>query len=217
MDPLNKRLSPGAQGHTYYDGCAGDGTTIWETLEDTTSVVDTWELPIGNTLPDQYKGKYVAIIYEPPGQPPDDHLSVEDIMRLRLRVIKLQKRPKGPTPPLRIREELQRVAEETKIDELVALAAEQSPLTIRYVHDIEAKLRGYTIASFYSERLEQGLVGIFDFNDQKFRSLRLTTDRLMVTSLAGDSAEPLWWTRQRLETLFSPYSRSAARRPPTAT
>ena len=51
----------------------------------------------------------------------------------------------------------------------------------------------------------RGLVGIFDFNDQKFRSLRLTTDRLMVTSLAGDSAEPLWWTRQRLETLFSPY------------
>ncbi len=205
LDPLNPALSPGAQFHTYFDGCAGDGTTLWEVLEDTTGVVDTWELPIGDTLPDQYKGKYVAIIHEPPGPSGGDHLSIDDIIRLRLRLMKLQKRPKGPTPPLRIREELQRVADETKMDELVALVAEESPLTVRYVHDIEAKLRGYTIASLYSERLEQGLVGIFDFNDQKFRSLRLTADRQMVTSLAGDSAEPLWWTRHGLDTLFSPY------------
>ena len=205
LDPLNPALSPGPLLHTYYDGCAGDGTTLWEVLENTTDVIDTWELPIGNTLPDQYKGKHVAIIHEPPQPPGGVHPDIRDLLRLRRRMQKLQKRPKGPTPPLRIREELQRVAEETKVDELVSLVAEQSPLTIRYVHDIEAKLRGYTIASFYSERLEQGLVGIFDFNDQKFRSLRLTGDRQMVTSLAGDSAEPLWWTRHGLETLFSPY------------
>ena len=205
LDPLNPALSPGAQFHTYYDGCAGDGTTLWEVLEDTTGVVDTWELPIGDTLPDQYKGKHVAIIHEPPGHSGGDHLSIDDIIRLRHRLMKMQKRPKGPTPPLRIREELQRVADQTRMDELVALLAEESPLTVRYVHDIEAKLRGYTIASLYSERLGQGLVGIFDFNDQKFRSLRLTADRRMVTSLAGDSAEPLWWTRHGLDTLFSPY------------
>jgi hypothetical protein len=206
LDPLNQRNSPGPLGHTYYDGCAGDGTTIWETInEDPGDLAATWSLPVGNFPPANYAGKHVAIVYEPPPFNPFSVLNVAELIRLRNRLKRFIKRPKWPTPPLRIREELRRVAAATRDPELTALVEPDTPLTIRYVHDIDARLRGYTIASLYDPRLERGLIGIFDFVDQLFRHVRLTTDRRLVDSIAGDPAEPLWWTQRRLETLFSPY------------
>jgi hypothetical protein len=203
LDPLNPRNSPGPLGHTYYDGCAGDGTTIWETInEDPADLAATWSLPVGTFPPANYAGLHVAIVYEPP---PFDPFNVADIIRLRHRMWKFIKRPKGPWPPLRIREELQRVAAAIADPEFTALVEPDTPLTIRYVHDIDARLRGYTIASLYDERLERGLIGVFDFDDQLFRHVRLTNDRVLIDSIAGDPAEPLWWTQRRLETLFSPY------------
>ena len=127
------------------------------------------------------------------------------LIDLRQRLKKLLKRPKMPTPPLRIREELLRVSGLAGLQELTELVAENGPLIVRHVQDIDAQLRGYTIASLFSERLGRGLVGIFDFGDQQFKHLRLTGDRMLTDSLAGDPAEPLWWTRQKLETFFSPY------------
>jgi hypothetical protein len=203
LDPLNARNSPGPLGHTYYDGCAGDGTTIWETInEDPADLLATWSLPVGTFPPANYAGKHVAIVYEPP---PFNPVNVAEIIRLRNRVRRFIKRPKGPTPPLRIREELLRVATAIADPEFTALVEPDTPLTVRYVHDIDARLRGYTIASLYDARLGRGLVGVFDFADQLFRHLRLTDDRALIDSIAGDPAEPLWWTQRRLETLFSPY------------
>lgn len=203
LDPLNSRNSPGPLGHTYYDGCAGDGTTIWEVInEDPADLLNSWSLPVGTYPPANYAGKFVAIVYEPP---PFDPFDVLDVIRIRNRIRRFVKRPKGPTPPLRIREELRRVAAAIADPEFTALAESDAPLTIRYVHDIDARLRGYTIASLYDERRERGLVGAFDFNDQLFRHVRLTNDRVLIDSIAGDPAEPLWWTQRPLETLFSPY------------
>ncbi|MGD9903048.1 MAG: hypothetical protein AB7U83_06230 [Vicinamibacterales bacterium] len=203
LDPLNARNSPGPLGHTYYDGCAGDGTIIWEYInEDPADLLATWSLPVGTFPPANYAGKFVAIVYEPP---PIDVLDVAGILRILNRLRRFIKRPKGPTPPLRIREELQRVAAAISDPDFTALVEPDTPLHVRHVHDIDARLRGYTIASFYDQRLERGLIGTFDFTDQLFRHLRLTTDRVLVDSIAGDPAEPLWWTERRLDTLFSPY------------
>lgn len=203
LDPLNARNSPGPLGHTYYDGCAGDGTTIWEVInEDPADLLNSWSLPVGTFPPANYAGKFVAIVYEPP---PFDPFDVLDVIRIRNRIRRFVKRPKGPTPPLRIREELRRVAAAVADPQFTSLVESDTPLTIRYVHDIDARLRGYTLASLYDERLERGLIGAFDFADQLFRHARLTTDRVLIDSIAGDPAEPLWWTQRHLETLFSPY------------
>jgi hypothetical protein len=199
LDPLNKRNSPGAAGHTYVDGCATDGEVIWEYHDLTKGQLGSYSLQVGTFPPANYAGKYVAIVY---GGGPRD---VADMLALRNRVKKLHRRPKGPTPPLRIREELRRVAGVIEYGAFTRLAASDAALTIRYVHDIEARLTGYTIASFFDQVLGLGLIGVFDLADQQFRHVRLTGDRALIDSIVGDPAEPLWWTEQRLDTLFSPY------------
>lgn len=199
FDPLRPRNAPPASAHTYRDGCSADGDIPWETLDLSVGSLATWSLSVGSFPPANYAGKYVGIAYGPPPT------RIDDLLAMRRRLCKLQRRPVGSTPPERIREEWTRVAVTYGVHELQTILREHREPIIRYVHDIDAKERGYTIAATFSETLGHGVIGIFDFADQTFLHARLTSDRTLIDSLAGDPAEPLWWTRRPLETLFSPH------------
>jgi hypothetical protein len=198
LDPLNPHEAPGPDDHTYVDGCATDGEELWETLDLTAKSLGDYNLEVGTTEPADYQGKCVAIVYKKPKD-------LKDKRRLH-RLQRTQRRsPGGATPLERIFEELTRISQAYDAPEVAALLRERREPTIRFVHDIDAKERGYTMSAVFSDELGYGLIGIYDFNDQAFLHARVTSDRKLVAGLAGDPAEPLWWTRGPLETLFSPY------------
>lgn len=199
LDPLNRRNAPNRNSHTYVDGCATDGLVIWETIDLKVTSLGTWSLQVGSSPRANYAGKYVAIVHGPaPGPAPQP-------LALRQHQQRQQRRPGGATPAERIFEELMRVSSSYDVPEITELLQERRDQTIRFVHDIDAKERGYTMSAIFSEARGFGLIGIYDFSDQAFMHAMLTTDRELIDGLTGDPAEPLWWTRRPLETLFSPY------------
>ncbi|MEZ5293280.1 MAG: hypothetical protein R2745_19515 [Vicinamibacterales bacterium] len=197
LDPLLKHTAPAYDKHTYLDGCATDGTTWWSTINRPASVIAKWDVPVGPLPPTNYAGKCVAVVM---GSEVDDRA---DWQALRLQLERTQPGPRGATPEQRIRHELARVSIELEAPELVELAA-VTPV-VRHVHDIDARQRGYTIASWSRAFTRQGMLGIFDLDDQRFLQLRLTEDEALIRSIDGDPSELLWWTSRPLETLFSPY------------
>lgn len=200
LDPLNKRGSPGATAHTYLDGCAFDGTTWWDTIDLQSPNLATWSVQIGSFPPNNYQGRYVGMVYGPPP------LTQQELLEMKRWAAKSRRRPAGPHPWERIREELKRIAALLGVPELDRILDPYPEVTIRMVRDIDGSPDGYTIASLFRKDLEYGLLAIFDPVDQAFSSLRLTADQNLTSSIgSGQSDDALWWTRRPLETLPSPY------------
>ena len=201
LDPLLKHETnpPGPQQHTYRDLCETDAN--WARIRQTPGELGNWQIPIGPTPPTTYQGRCIGIVYGPPPTTPKE-LAASRILGRRYQI----KKPGPPTPEERVRELLTELAVSAGIPTLTAILHGTSEIRVRVVRDMTGLEKPYAIAAMFADPIERGVVAIFDAEVTEFFQLRLTSNRRLTDSIRSTvSAEPLWWRRSGLATLYAPY------------
>lgn len=205
LDPLlpHETHPPGPTGHTYKDLC--DLEENWAVIEQPPGELGTWSVPVGATPPTKYQGRCVGIVY---GRRPAKKAATKKAAAA-IRKMAPMSTTKSPAPAhraARARMLLTELATKAGISTLNAILDTSAEITVRIVRDITGAEKPYAIASMFASSAGRGVVAIFDEDVTSFFQLRLTSNQRLIRSIAASSAaEPLWWKRQGLSTLYAPY------------
>ena len=200
LDPLLPHESdpPGPNEHTYKDLCHVEEN--WAVIEQESGELGTWSIPIGATPPTKYQGRCVGIVY---GRRPAKKVAAVPQKVARMSTIE-SSLPADRAERARIL--LTELATKARISTLNDVLDARSEITVRTVSDITGAEKPYVIASMFASSAERGVVAIFDESVTRFFQLRLTSNQRLIRSIAAsNAAEPLWWKRHGLSTLFAPY------------
>ena len=200
-------LPPEPTNHTYIDQCSGEGLTIADPVRYDVQQLANLQLEIGD-MPNpagmtNYSGRFVMLVH-------------------RTHKFDPQKWRKLPTPPPwdplatlppvvdqdsinTMRERLLSRAHAWNIRRLSAVLATPTVQVARIVRDIGGTLAPYYLLSAFNLSLGDGVVGVFDVSDHAPLHFRFTKNRKFDQSLQRRPGEILWWTRDFLPTLQSPY------------
>ena len=205
LDPLPPQ---GNSQHTYIDDCSGEGLTVADPVRYDITQLANLELIIGD-IPNRdltdYSGRYLMVVHGPD--------------RRKFDPKKWRKHANPPpwdplvqlTPVVdqdainTMRERLMSKAHAWNITRLSALLASPTTQVARIVRDINGTLAPYYLLSVFSLSLGDGVVGAFHVSDHAPLHFRFTKNRKFEESLELRPGEMLWWTRDFLPTLRSPY------------
>lgn len=210
LDPLLPHESdpPGPNDHTYKDLC--DLEENWAVIEQTPGELGTWEIPVGATPPTKYQGRCVGIVYGP--RPPKKAAAKKSAKKKAAAAIgqiaetAAIKSAAPADPAERARILLTELATNAGISTLNAVLDAKPEITVRTVRDITGAEKPYTIASMFASRAKRGAVAIFNEDVTRFFQLRLTSNQRLIRSIAASkAADPLWWKREGLSTLYAPH------------
>lgn len=195
-----------ARPHTYVDACSdssnGESYGEWPL---TGPEFGGYDLEVGPVAPPSgmtnYSGRFVGIINGP--------TAVANKLREIAKRFKPPKRPpwepgEPVLDPTALVRELRRKAVDWEITHLLTLLDHHPSSVVRPVKDAEGSAAQYTLLSLFSTELEQGVIAAFRPSGAVMH-FQFVKDPLIDASLRRSLDGTLWWTRNWLPSLHSPY------------
>ncbi len=147
-----------------------------------------------------YSGRYVGIVH---GSGPNPKWLAACVNRLH-RPLPLDPGRLPVVDPLPLLQELREKTAEWSIAALPAVLESDDSPVVHLVEDVDRMRNPYTIMSMFSDRLKYGFGAVFR-QDGLLLRLQLFNDSRFDRSLRKPHGSSLWWTRQWLPSLASPF------------
>lgn len=201
LDPL---WPPNAPTHSYVDICDDSGgyadPWIFEKGQFGAFEMEIGKVPNPAGMQD-YQGQYVGIVPGVAPSPDDLGPLAEKLKMPRERTRQQTGTSPGAPNHAALITELTSIAAEVESPELAALISSQASPIVRTVRDIRGSGDMYTLLSLFNDQLRYGVIAAFDPYDHRLMHFRFVT----VPLLSANTDEVLWWTREFLPSLPSPY------------